>query len=101
MSNILNKYLTVPKERLIALQWFDLKKLAEEEEQFRTMWKKKDMCNCISSLKENELPCCPHIREAIKNRFKQSENKIWGRSITIFLKSLPLDKILYKQFHGL
>ncbi len=89
----------VPKERLIALQWFDLDKLAEEEEEFRIMWKEKKRCMCVSKLKEDQLPWCEHIRGAARDKFKEKEEKIWQRTLTIGLKSLSNNKAFNERFN--
>ncbi len=99
MSYTKLNYIHVPKERLMALQWLDLKSLSKDEIRFRATWKKNKRCNCVSFLDENELPSCVHIRNAIKEISKEKRERVWKRTLLIATKLYSSNKQINERFH--
>ena len=95
-----NKVSNIPKERLIAIQLFELERLAGYQRQLQISWKKKKTCKCVSSLERGELPWCKHIKNSFRIEFKSQETKIWNRALDIG-RLLAHNKVIDKLFHRL
>lgn len=88
-------YLSIPKERLMALQQLDLQTAMIREESLRKQWKLEKKCLCVSELEKDELPWCQHVRNEVNKQNKEIEDKIWKKSQILALKSISYDKILH------
>lgn len=92
MDNI--NYFQIPEERLGVLLDLEFKRLWNQRTKIKDNWIKNNKCICVGKLKQGKVLRCEHIKKEIKEKTKETSERIQRMTNVSIIRGLVKAKLV-------